>query len=72
MATKLINRLSHAAFIDYIRTAPEFDAWSAIGDGWYVVKHARISKVSRAARRRTVEQAMDAYKQTHGEAWVPF
>lgn len=72
MAAKLITRMTHAEFIDHIRTSTERDAWEAIGDAWYFVRHARISKVQRASYRRTAEQATAAFKQTFGEDWLPF
>lgn len=72
MAVKLIAQMSHAAFIEYVRTATELEAWVAIGDAWYFVRHARITKVLRSSCRRTVEEAMFAYKQTFGQDWVPF
>lgn len=72
MAVKLIAQMSHAAFIEYVRTATELEAWAAIGDAWYFVRHARVTKVMRSSCRRTVEEAEVTYKHTFGKAWVPF
>lgn len=72
MAVKLINRTSHEQFMAFIRTASQFDAWNALWDAFYFMRHARISKARRAAIKRTVDQAETAYQQTFGQDWLPF
>lgn len=72
MAKKLIMRTSESAFVAFIRSASETDAWNALGEAMHVLAMHRMSKIHRRRIAEIIELAEAAYAETFGTPWLPF